>query len=119
MLENTLLNLPNSFGGVEIDKYTIMPDHVHFIIAIDNLDIEPVFALRRKNTDDVKTAYTIGDMVRAFKSKTAVKYISGVKNGVYKPFRKRIWQRNYYEHIIRDIDDYQRICKYIEENPFL
>ena len=48
---------------------------------------------------------------------TTNEYINGVKKGLYEPFEKRIWQRSYYDHIIRDEDDYLRIWQYIDENP--
>jgi len=44
-------------------------------------------------------------------------YIKMVKKGTCPPFDKRIWQRNYYEHIIRDDVDYERISIYIINNP--
>jgi REP element-mobilizing transposase RayT len=40
-----------------------------------------------------------------------------VKNGSYPSFDKHIWQRNYYEHIIRNEQDYQEIWDYIDTNP--
>jgi len=48
---------------------------------------------------------------------TTNEYIRGVKSGIYPSFNKRIWQRNYYEHIIRDKDDYEKRWRYIDENP--
>jgi len=44
-------------------------------------------------------------------------YIRGVKSGNFKPFKKRLWQRNYYEHVIRDEDDLNEIRQYIIDNP--
>ena len=40
-----------------------------------------------------------------------------VKNGTLPPFNKRIWQRNYYEHVVRDENDYVRLATYIQNNP--
>jgi REP element-mobilizing transposase RayT len=60
---------------------------------------------------------TIGDMMGAFKSITTVEYIRGVKNLGWKPFDGKIWQRNYYEHIIRNEQSYQNISNYIINNP--
>ena len=40
-----------------------------------------------------------------------------VKNGILPPFDKRIWQRNYWEHIIRDEKSYNEIAEYIVNNP--
>jgi len=40
-----------------------------------------------------------------------------VKNGTLPPFEKRIWQRNYYEHVIRNENDFARLVEYIQNNP--
>ncbi|MHB1151048.1 MAG: hypothetical protein ACYCWE_00740 [Eubacteriales bacterium] len=48
---------------------------------------------------------------------TTNEYIRGVKNGLYPPFDKHVWQRNYFEHIIRNEDDLYDIRKYIRDNP--
>lgn len=53
----------------------------------------------------------------AFKSITTVAYIRGVKNKGWQPFNRKLWQRNYYEHIIRNVNDYDRIANYIKDNP--
>ena len=61
---------------------------------------------------------TLGDMVGAFQSIVTVEYIRGVKNLEWKPFNGKLWQRNYWEHIIRNDNSYQRISNYIQNNPF-
>ena len=48
---------------------------------------------------------------------TTNEYIKGVKNKIYPPFNKRIWQRNYYDRIIRNEQEYEKIYEYIENNP--
>ena len=48
---------------------------------------------------------------------TTNEYIRGVKNLGWQPFDRRLWQRNYYEHIIRNQQDWERIHDYIEANP--
>jgi REP-associated tyrosine transposase len=60
---------------------------------------------------------TLGDIVGAFKSLTTDLYIHGVKQSGWPPFRGRLWQRNYYEHIIRDDESLHRIRQYILDNP--
>ena len=52
----------------------------------------------------------------AFKSITTVEYIRGVKNLDWLPFDGKLWQRNYYEHIIRNEQSYQTISNYILNN---
>lgn len=60
---------------------------------------------------------TVGDMVGAFKSITTNEYIDGVKNHNWPRFNGKLWQRNYWEHIIRNEESYQRISDYIINNP--
>ena len=60
---------------------------------------------------------TVGDMVGAFQSIATVEYIRGVKQLGWQSFNRKLWQRNYYEHIIRDEQSYQRISEYIINNP--
>jgi REP element-mobilizing transposase RayT len=56
-------------------------------------------------------------VVQWFKTMTTNEYIRGVKNLGWAPFDGKLWQRNYYEHIIRDDLSYQRISHYIRNNP--
>ena len=59
----------------------------------------------------------LGDVIGAFKSITTHAYIQGVHQKGWPEFNGRVWQRNYYEHIIRDDPSLQRIRSYIETNP--
>jgi REP element-mobilizing transposase RayT len=59
----------------------------------------------------------LGDIVGAFKSLATTGYIAGVKAKGWLEFRGRLWQRNYYEHIIRDEDALNRIRRYVDDNP--
>jgi putative transposase len=60
---------------------------------------------------------SVGRIVQAFKSITTDEYIRGVKKCDWKPFPKRLWQRNFYEHIIRNENELARIREYIINNP--
>ncbi|MGD1905358.1 MAG: transposase [Leptolyngbyaceae cyanobacterium] len=60
---------------------------------------------------------TLGDVVGTFKSITTHRYAMGVRHQGWPPFEKRLWQRNYYEHIIRDETVLQHLRQYIEQNP--
>jgi len=63
------------------------------------------------------TGASLGNIVGAFKSITTFEYIQNVKNNNWPTFNGKLWQRNYYEHIIRTHDDYLRIVNYIINNP--
>ena len=60
---------------------------------------------------------TLGDIIGAFESITTVGYIRGVKAHHWKRFDKKLWQRNYWEHIIRNERAFDNISNYIKNNP--
>ena len=60
---------------------------------------------------------SLGDVVRRFKTMSTRRYTEGVTQSGWSVFRGRLWQRNYFEHIIRDERDLAGIQRYIEENP--
>jgi REP element-mobilizing transposase RayT len=60
---------------------------------------------------------TVGDIVGAFKSLTTNAYIKGVNQLNWEAFNGKLWQRNYYERIIRNQEAYLRISRYIQANP--
>ena len=137
MVEELWHDIPNDFKYVKLHEFIIMPNHIHGIIEIIkpyDTDIKPVgvpLVGTLANVDNIeiqrtpigfkraptRDAPTVGDVIGVFKSKTTNQYIKMVKNNTLPPFNKRIWQRNYYEHIIRDENDYTRIAEYIINNP--
>ena len=64
-----------------------------------------------------RVAPTLGKIVGAFKSSTTVAYTRGFKTQGWSPFRGRLWQRNYFEHIVRNEESLHRIRQYIAGNP--
>ena len=63
------------------------------------------------------TDVSLPKIVQTFKRYTTIEYIKMVKQNILPSFEKRIWQRNYYEHIIRDEKSYRNIAEYIINNP--
>ncbi len=108
IVENEFINLLKRFAHIQLHEYVIMPNHFHCIIEIlENNNIK----------EELNNKKTVGDIVGAFKSIVTVKYIYGVKNYNWKPFNKKLWQRNYWEHIIRNEKSYNKILDYIKNNP--
>jgi hypothetical protein len=64
-----------------------------------------------------RTGAPLPEIVQWFKTMTTNEYIRGIKQSHWTPFCGRLWQRNYYEHIIRDEVSLDRIRRYIAENP--
>ena len=65
----------------------------------------------------VAPTLSLPDVVHRFKTLTTKRYADGVKQRGWPPFPGRLWQRNYYEHIIRDENELNRIRQYITNNP--
>ena len=136
----------NHFQNIKFDTFIIMPNHFHVIIKIIGTGINPVGVGsphpknnktpnadnandKKHNTDaghpDVNNsnngnnanmrgnpAPTLGQIVGFFKYG-----ISKQINCIRKTPGIKLWQRNYYEHVIRDNNEYDRITEYIENNP--
>lgn len=130
MADNEWVKIPERFTNVQLHEYVLMPNHFHAIMQIVGAIL--VVTPNDKSVSDEKgqpqgiaptdtktTAKpkTVGDMVGAFQSIVTVEYIRGVKQSGWKPFNGKLWQRNYWEHIIRDEQSYQRISEYIINNP--
>jgi len=111
--------LPERFPQVVLDAFVVMPNHVHGILVIT--DPAPTVGATVGATPTVgattRVAPTVGNIIGAFKSRVTVEYIRGVKTSGWPPFRGRLWQRNYYEHIIRNERALNAIRQYIMENP--
>ena len=60
---------------------------------------------------------SLGRIIQAFKSITTHEYIKNVKQNGWAPFPGKLWQRDYWEHIVRDENELNRIRKYIQNNP--
>jgi putative transposase len=112
--------LPIRFPELELDTFTIMPNHVHGIIVL-NPETTGARAPHTKSVGALlaapspqgraSPAPTLGDVMRVFKSISAIRVNRiAMRTG-------SLWQRNYYEHVIRDEDDLNRIRQYILDNP--
>lgn len=112
MVEQVWCDVPQKYVGFNIKEYIVMPNHFHAIIEILDVGADQAQGGRTQGS-----ARTLGDIVQRFKSYSMHKYIEGVKEYGWKRFNKRLWHRNYWEHIIRDEDEYFRIARYIKNNP--
>ena len=123
IIEEQWHRLPDRFPNIKLDAFTIMPNHIHGIIFVG----APLAVARNVGVtftvtqDMTNPAPTLGDIVGAFKSLCVNRWLRYIKQteGDHKgrPYIGKFWQRNYYEHIIRNDDELNRIRKYIAENP--
>ena len=104
IVEKEWLEIKNYFIGIEVDNYVIMPNHIHGIIVINVGAIHELPLQRRK--------MVLSKIIGKFKMNTA-KRINVFMNNSGCSF----WQRNYYEHIIRNEKELEKIRNYIIDNP--
>jgi REP element-mobilizing transposase RayT len=106
MVADCWYDLLQRFPNIDLDTFSLMPNHVHGILVIEEAGVNA-------NNNPV----VLGDMVGAFKSISTSKYIKGVEEQSWPPFYKRFWQRGFYEHIIRNERALTAIREYIINNP--
>ncbi|HEV8720734.1 MAG TPA: transposase [Candidatus Binatia bacterium] len=116
MVEQCWSAIPNHFPHVDLDAFVVMPNHVHGIIVITDR------AVGAKNFSPLPDSNTSTHRPIRSPSKTIGSIIRGFKIGVTKWFRENtvthiVWQRNYYEHIIRNEESLNRIRQYVLDNP--
>ena len=94
IVKNELLDLANRFSGLTVYYYSLMPSHIHTVLTLNNC------------------TKPIPEIWRMFKSKSTIEV---KRNGFV---GKYLWQRNYYEHVIRSEQALHQIILYIRNNPF-
>nr|WP_016952592.1 transposase [Anabaena sp. PCC 7108] len=104
------LKTPELRPNIELDKFIVMPNHLHAIMIISwHMRSHSITTL---NTFLRSPSQTVGAIIRGFKS-TVTKQLNQIRNLPATP----IWQRNYYESIIRNENDLNCIREYIINNP--
>ena len=93
IVKNNIDELSNVYPTVSVEQYVIMPNHLHLILKIDD------------DSEQTQFAPTISRVIKQF------------KGSITKQIGVSIWQKSFYDHIIRDEKDYLRIAEYIENNP--
>lgn len=93
--------IPTKYPAVSVDKYVIMPDHIHILLRID------------VTTDGTgNPSPTLGTIMGWYKYQVT-KTINNTKH----TSGEQLFQRSYYDHVIRNQQDYDEVWEYIESNP--
>jgi REP element-mobilizing transposase RayT len=118
-------DLPKHYPHIELDIFSIMPNHMHGIVIINNVGagFKPALIDSNKTyqTAEIRAGYKpaptlkqhgLPEIIRAFKTFSS-RQINQIRNSSGIP----VWQRNYYEHIIRSEPEMHKIREYIVNNP--
>jgi len=100
--------LNQHYKNVSVDKYIIMPDHIHLLLSVNNVNENgqsrtPVPTDNNSKTDN--------------RNSTVASFVSTFKRFCNKEYDENIWQERYYDHIIRNQNDYNEVWEYIDHNP--
>ena len=122
MIQTVWHQLPDRFAFITTDEFIVMPNHIHGILAFRSqpANNEPPID-RDKHPDGERPEgtlpETIGRIMQAFKSICTHDYITGVKQQGWQRFSGRLWQRNFWERVIRNELELMHIREYIHYNP--
>ncbi|OGS21775.1 MAG: hypothetical protein A2252_06510 [Elusimicrobia bacterium RIFOXYA2_FULL_39_19] len=111
-IEQCIVKLPDYIGGLKVDYYTVMDNHIHLIFSLNNCVKslgQIVKSLKHSITRNLKTK-TPYNISQSHSNATATNTIKNNKSA-------SLWEWNYYEHIIRNEKALYSIRKYIQENP--
>lgn len=95
--------MDDAFPRIAQDAFVVMPNHLHAIVHLSR--------------DGPAGNPRLGDIVQRFKSVTTAEYSKGVRLHNWAPYDRRLWQQEYYDHIVRDQHDLDRCRRYIAANP--
>lgn len=106
-------DLLSHYHNIELDFFVIMPNHFHCIVMIVDVGLKPT-STKPSPTDVVKNKknHALPEIIRALKTFSAKKI-----NDLRDTKGVKVWQRNYYEHIIRNEKSLNKIREYIVNNP--
>jgi REP element-mobilizing transposase RayT len=105
LCESCWTDLPNHYDSVSCDKFVIMPNHIHGILIIDNVQ-------REGYKPSPTPSYKLSEIIRGFKTFSAKRINEKIAN--HNCFK---WQRSFYDHVIRKGESLHEVRTYIENNP--
>lgn len=91
IVEKAINNISTYYEDISVDKFSIMPDHIHLIISSKD--------------------------GRIISAPTMSRVVGQMKRWVSKEAKTSFWQKSYYDHIVRNEKDYEEIWQYVEHNP--
>ena len=108
VVDKAIANIPEIYETVEVDRYVIMPNHVHVILTIYGEQCSPprnYETVNGEHCSPLRNVPTISRIIKQF------------KGAITKQVGFSPWQKSFHDHVIRNQEDYNRVAEYIENNP--
>ena len=102
--EKYVKQLEKFYTDIEVDRYVIMPDHVHLLLRVLAPESGP--------------SGTPAPTTTTKQYSTVARFVSTFKRFFNKEYGENVWQRRFYDHVIRNQKDYEEHLQYIEGNPY-
>ena len=107
MIERFWQEVPKKFPTAELFAYVVMPNHLHGIVLLNE----------RPDEEGGHTGPPLHAIIDWFKTMTTNAYYRAVKAGRAAELERRLWQRSFYDRVIRGDTEWERITNYIHANP--
>ena len=104
IVRDTVETLPQKFPEIRLEKYVVMPNHVHLLLLIDR---DP----RAHRDAPLQSGRSLISQTIGFFKMNASKKAHAIEPGL------KLWQRSFHDHIVRNNEDFRRIWEYIDTNP--
>ena len=108
IVENKLKEMSEQFSGTALEKYVLMPNHLHLLLSVD----------LEKGSSGTPTPTGLSGTDQKRSNERVPAFVSYLKRSTNRSSGMEIWQRGYYDHVVRDYPDYCRIWNYIGNNPY-
>lgn len=113
MVQSVWDEIPAHFPHVALDEFVVMPDHVHGILIINDGCKGTACRAPTNEQFGQPVPGSIPTIIRSFKSAASQR----IGRGAVCQFQSKLWQRNYWERIIRSDDELRATRRYIQNNP--
>jgi REP element-mobilizing transposase RayT len=129
MVKEIWLDMQTKYSGIAVDEFVVMPNHMHGILGlhvgagpracpfVSTVELGQEDLGRTRGSAPSGKYLSLSDVIRQFKTLTTKKYSENMIRANWPEFYKRLWQRNFYEHIIRSEMELEQIRQYIISNP--
>ncbi len=111
MIKRIWDEIPCKYTNWSVDSLVVMPNHIHAVVVLS-----PSPLINAPSLDD-NTVLSLSELMRSIKTYTMTCYSNGVRNDGWLKYEQHLWQRSYYEHMVRNDKSLEKIREYIMNNP--